>query len=490
MSSRVTSFSTHSAAWRISLWATVAFAAGALLVFASLHQFVANDIQRRSDAWLSGEVGTLSDVAGRTPKDRLYNRVVREVAELASKEVPNRQRNDAPENDAVFFLQVSGQGTPQLWVGAGDVKPILDAIRSGKPISDSAADLKVAGYKFPFRVISTPVNDGSRIYLGLSERDQYHVLRNLRWLFTFWWFAIVLFAALIVFLTTRNMLGHVRDITQAASSIGDSDLRLRVPSADRQDEIGDLARTLNHMLDRIETSMHQLHTITDSLAHDMRSPLTAIRGRLEMSLSNGLRIEQADPIVTAIEELDRLSDFLNSSLDVAEAKADALRLSRTRLDLDELLHTMVDFYEPSMTEKDIRVRLSSSGQIFIFADAALLHRTISNLLDNELKHLPASSTMQITLQQQEDNALLQIEDDGPGFSDEIRHCLFEPGIKGASSHGRGLGLAFVHAVVHAHGGSIAATNLPHGGAALSILLPLPVETSAEESSPVLTSTAS
>lgn len=490
MSSRTFSLPTHSAAWRISFWATLAFAAGAFLVFTSLHQFVANDIQRRSDAWLSGEVGTLSDVAGRTPKDRLYNRVVGEIAELASKEVPNRQRNDVPENDAVFFLQVSAQGTPQLWVGAGDVKPILDAIRSGKPLSDSAADLKVAGYKFPFRVISTPVNDGSRIYLGLSERDQHHVLRNLRWLFTFWWLAIVLFAALIVFLTTRNMLGHVRDITQAASTIGDSDLRLRVPSADRQDEIGDLARTLNHMLDRIETSMHQLHTITDSLAHDMRSPLTAIRGRLEMSLSNGLLIEQADPIVTAIEELDRLSDFLNSSLDVAEAKADALRLSRTRLDLDELLHTMVDFYEPSMTEKDIRVRLRSSGRIFIFADAALLHRTISNLLDNELKHLPASSTIQITLQQQEHDALLHIEDDGPGFSEEIRHCLFEPGIKGATSHGRGLGLAFVHAVVHAHGGSITATNLPHGGAALSILLPLPVETSAEESSPVLTSTAS
>jgi hypothetical protein len=62
----------HSAAWRISLWATLAFALGTLLVFAGLHQFVANDIQRRSDAWLSGEVGTLGDVAERTPKDRLY----------------------------------------------------------------------------------------------------------------------------------------------------------------------------------------------------------------------------------------------------------------------------------------------------------------------------------------------------------------------------------------------------------------------------------
>ena len=96
----------------------------------------------------------------------------------------------------------------------------------------------------------------------------------------------------------------------------------------RNDEISQLASTLNQMLDRIESSMHQLHTITDSLAHDLRSPLTAIRGKLEMALSAGAKSEQAEGIVSAIEELDRLTDFLNKSLDVAEARADALRLDR------------------------------------------------------------------------------------------------------------------------------------------------------------------
>src|ERR1700757_3389993 len=105
MSSKTTNPVMHSAAWRISLWATLAFAIGTMLVFAMLHRFVADDIQRRSDAWLSGEVGVLGDVAARTPKDRLYRRVVGEVAELASREVPNRQRSNANENDAVFFLQ-------------------------------------------------------------------------------------------------------------------------------------------------------------------------------------------------------------------------------------------------------------------------------------------------------------------------------------------------------------------------------------------------
>jgi signal transduction histidine kinase len=105
------------------------------------------------------------------------------------------------------------------------------------------------------------------------------------------------------------------------------------------------------MLDRIESSMHQLHTITDSLAHDLPSPLAAIRGKREMSLSTAMQVEQAEAIVSAIEELDRLTDFLNESLDVAEAKTDALRLCRGEHHLDELLRIMIDLYEPSMSGK-------------------------------------------------------------------------------------------------------------------------------------------
>ena len=88
------------------------------MAFAMLHRFVANDIQRRSDVWLSGEVEVLGDVAERTPKDRLDGRIVREVAELARKEVPNKSRSSANENDSVFFLQTSADGALQPWVGS------------------------------------------------------------------------------------------------------------------------------------------------------------------------------------------------------------------------------------------------------------------------------------------------------------------------------------------------------------------------------------
>jgi signal transduction histidine kinase len=472
MSSKVPNPVMHSAAWRISLWATLAFAFGTMLVFAMLHRFVANDIQRRSDAWLAGEVEVLRDVAERTPKDRLYRRVVGEVAELASREVPNRQRSSGNENDSVFFVQAGDDGPAKLWVGSGDGSAHLAAIRSTKALADVPYDIHVKGYNVPFRVAAVRIEDGSHIYLGLSERDELRVLRSLRIRFLTLWLAIVLLGFVIVFYTTRRMLCHVREITEAASRIGQSDLSSRVPNTRGNDEVGHLARTLNHMLDRIENTVHQLHTITDSLAHDLRSPLTAIRGKLETALSDNARVDQAEPIVSAIDELDRLTNFLNTSLDVAEAKADALRLSRTEVDLDELVRGMLDLYELCMNVKGLGVRFRSSGPVKVFADPALLHRVIANLLDNELNHLPASCTVSLLLRSDEDMAMFTVEDDGPGFDEEVRRHLFERRVRGRESRGHGLGLAFVGAVIRVHGGSVAAINRDEGGARLSITLPL------------------
>src|ERR1035437_6691547 len=110
MSSRTAKPVMRSAAWRISLWATLAFACGTLLVFIFLHRFVADDIQRRSDAWLAGEIEVLGDVAEQTPMNALHDRVVEEVAELASKEVPNRDATASASNDSGFSVQTGRSG--------------------------------------------------------------------------------------------------------------------------------------------------------------------------------------------------------------------------------------------------------------------------------------------------------------------------------------------------------------------------------------------
>ncbi|MDE3188019.1 MAG: HAMP domain-containing protein [Acidobacteriota bacterium] len=472
MSSKTAKPAMRSAAWRISLWATLAFACGTMLVFVFLHRFVAKDIQRRSDAWLSGEVEMLGEVAEQSPRNALYDRIVGEVADLAEKEIPNRLLSETRSNDSVFFLQTSGNGTPTLWVGAGAVAPFSQAIqRAGVP-ENRPADIRVEGFDVPFRVASMRLPDGSLIYLGLSERDELRVLRQLRFRFILLWPLLVLLGFAIVFYTTRRMLRRVQRITEAAARIGHTDLTARVPSSRRNDEVGQLGRTLNRMLDRIENSMHQLHTITDSLAHDLRSPLTAIRGKLEMSLSAPTHGEQAEAVVSAIEELDRLTEFLNTSLDVAEGKADALRLSRSEIQLCDLLRAMMDLYEPSMSEKELQISLRCSEPVKIHADAALIHRMIANLFDNELKHLPPHCTVTLLLESRKGAAWLTLEDDGPGFEPEVVPHLFERRVKGKQSRGHGLGLAFVDAVVRAHGGTVSASEREGGGARITLSLPL------------------
>lgn len=462
----------RSAAWRITAWAAVAYAIGTLFVFFSLHRFVARDIQRRSDAWLSGEVEVLGDVAQRTPKDSLYQRVVEEVAELASREVPNRDETEAPDTAAVFFLERDTNNAIQVWVGPGKSADVAHAIHQSVVRQDKPSDISIAGFSIPYRVAMARLEDGSTVYLGLSERDQLRVLANLRNQFLVVWALVVLLGCAIVFSATRRMLNHVRRISEAASRIGHSDLCERVPVSKRGDEVSHLATTLNKMLDRIEETIHQLHTITDSLAHDLRSPLTAIRGKLELSLSMEDVEEQQDAIIASIEELDRLTVFLNTTLDVAEARADALRLNKSAIDLCDLIQNMIDLYEPSMTERGLLIRYENDGPSFIHADPALIHRMLANLFDNELTHLPDSRTILVRVRNESQSVNLSFEDNGPGFSEDVISSIFAKRIRGRNSQGHGLGLAFVDAVVRAHNGTVSAFNRDTGGACISIILPV------------------
>jgi signal transduction histidine kinase len=128
-----------------------------------------------------------------------------------------------------------------------------------------------------------------------------------------------------------------------------------------------------------------------------------------------------------------------------------------------------------MSEKELRIELRSATPVEVFADAALLHRMFANLFDNELKHLPPSCSVTISLTAVEGFAVVVLEDDGAGFASQISSSMFQPRAKGQDSRGYGLGLAFVEAVVGAHSGEVVAANRAEGGARLTIKLPLAAE---------------
>ena len=464
--------SSGTAAWRISLWSGIAFAVGTAIAFWFLQSFLANDIQNRGDAWLTGELGVLADVAERTPANQLHDAVVDEVAELASREAPHELESTEALNRAVFFIQTTPTGDLKLHTGAGVGLNDAAAIQAAKVFPGIPASVTVPGFGLPFRVAGARMPNGDRIYLALSTRYERKVLRRLRTEFALLWCTIIVLGTSIVFISTRRMLYRVQVITDTAESIGRTNLRSRVPALSRNDEISRLSFTLNKMLDRIEGSVQQLHAMSDALAHDLRSPMTSVRGKLELALMSPEPEEREEAIVHCIEEVDRLSSLLSTSLDVSEANADALRLKKETVDVDATLRSMFELFEPSFAHAGLRLILNSPGSVFVHADPALLQRTLANLLDNELKHLSPGKTICVTLSHDPAQACLLVEDDGPGFPAELLPRIFERYSKGAGSRGYGLGLAFVAAVVRSHEGSVRASNRREGGVSIMLQWPL------------------
>jgi len=461
------------AAWRIALWTTLAFSEGTFVAFFIVYLVMAKEIWARSDAWLTGEARVLAQVAKNTPQDSLYNKIVEEVAELAMQEVPDERSSGGERLNYVFFLWVNP--TPSgdiLFVGPGSKDAFWRAIQQAHFVEGIPQSIRVQGWQPAFRVVAQVHEGGSPIYLGLSEHGARHILHTLTKRFLWVWTGTVFLGFLISYLSTRRTLRRVERITETVARIGSEGLDERLPEPAGSDEISRLAKTFNHMLERIQASVKQLRLVTDGVAHDLKSPVTSIRGTLESALSAENGEQWRDSVAQAIEGLDRMSGLLNTVLDVAEAKAGALPMELVAVDLPEVVTQLVHLYLPAMAERHHEVRTDLQSGVVVEADLGLINRTLSNLLENELVHLPPGCQIDIRLRSCQGYAELVIEDNGPGFPAEIGSRVFERFVKGKHSPGNGLGLAFVDAVAQAHGGTVKISGRPSGGATVKLSLPV------------------
>ena len=463
------------AAWRIALWTTLAFAVGTFVAFFIVYLVVAREIWARSDAWLTGEAQVLAQIAEHTPQGGLYNQIVEEVAELAMHEVPDERGSGGERLNSVFFLRVN-PGGDILFVGPGSKDPFWRAIQEARLQVGIPQSIRVKGWHPAFRVVLQVHEGGNPTYLGLSERGARHILHTLTYRFLWGWTGTVLLGFLISYLSTRRTLRRVERITETVARIGSEGLDERLPEPVGSDEISRLAKTFNHMLERIQASVKQMRAVTDAVAHDLKSPVTSIRGTLESALSADNGDGWRDSVAQAIEGLDRMSGMLNTTLDVAEAKAGALPMKREAVDLSSVVSQLLQLYMPAIADRRHEVRTDLPSGVIVEADLGLINRTVSNLLDNELVHLPPDCQINIRLLSHQGYAELVIEDNGPGFPPEIGSRVFERFVKGKHSPGNGLGLAFVDAVAQAHGGAVKISDHPGGGATVSLLLPLGMKT--------------
>src|ERR1700722_712293 len=148
------------AAWRISIWTTLAFAGMTALAFSIIYLFVAQGIQDHSDSWLKGEAQVLAQVSANTPRDRIYNRIIGEVAELATRELPDERNKQGQKLNSVFFLEDDpGSSESPLWIGPGSADTFLSAIHGIHLIPGIPKSLIVNGYPTAFRLVAQPENN-------------------------------------------------------------------------------------------------------------------------------------------------------------------------------------------------------------------------------------------------------------------------------------------------------------------------------------------
>jgi signal transduction histidine kinase len=277
-------------------------------------------------------------------------------------------------------------------------------------------------------------------------------------------------------LLSRNFLTRLDLINRTSREIMAGDLSRRLPLGRGADEFDTLAINLNRMLERTERLMRGMRDVTDSIAHDLRTPLNRLRNRLEGVLHMiGPEGAGAAEIEAAVEETDRLIGTFNALLLIAEAEAGVAREAMEQVDLRGIVEGVAELYGPLADEKEVTLTIRPSGAAFVACNPSLVSQALANLLDNAIKYTPAGGKVTVALDQTPAGIALAVGDTGPGIPAEDRTRVLERFVRlEASRHspGTGLGLSLVAAVARLHDAKLDLGD-NHPGLKATLLFPIP-----------------
>jgi signal transduction histidine kinase len=274
-------------------------------------------------------------------------------------------------------------------------------------------------------------------------------------------------------LISRWMLKRLGTINRAAAQIMTGDLSHRIATTGSNDEFDRLSDTLNAMLEEIGRLMNGMRTVTDNIAHDLRSPLTRMKSRLEMLLRTHESPEaQRQAIERTIADADRLLATFTALLSIADAESGNARATMTRLDLGELAADILELYAPAAEERGISMRYAATSE-FVTGSRQLLFQAMANLVDNAIKHTPPGGLIALAVKHGPSEISLIVSDNGPGIAEPDRLHVLEPFVRldaSRSTPGSGLGLALVAAIARLHGAHIALSD-NHPGLTVTLAFP-------------------
>ncbi len=272
-----------------------------------------------------------------------------------------------------------------------------------------------------------------------------------------WGVGITLLMALLggVFLS-KSTRKRIETITQTSRQIMQGDLSLRVPTRGSGDDFDDLADHLNQMLDQIEALMAGVRHVSDNIAHDLRTPLTRLRSRMEVLQVKSLDNESRAILQEMVTEADHLLQTFNALLRITRIESGGYNRNFADIELYELVSDAVEFYEALAQDKRQTMRLDLAKGVCIVGDRDLLFQAIANLLDNAIKYTPEGGQVGVRLRSFE-QAVVSVWDEGPGIAENERNKVVERFYRVDKTRGlpgNGLGLSMVKAVCEMHDGTL------------------------------------
>jgi heavy metal sensor kinase len=452
-------------AFRLTIYYTLVFTLSTLGAFVAFDALVSSDLQTRADQELLNELHEYSSLLS--------------IKGLETLKTVMSLEAESEGIEGVFFRILTQEGQVlastnlSLWEDVGVDGDALKQLSAGA--EHVFQNLARTGSKGNARLLYGTLEPGKILQLGKSMEEETGFILASRGIFGRLLLLMLLGSGLIGWFMARRALSGVEEITRTAREISGGALERRVPLITGGAELDQLADTFNSMLDRIQALVMRMREVTDDIAHDLRSPITRIRGIAEMTLVTAKTVDEYQGLAAVtIEECDRLLKIINTMLDISEAEAGAAKLKMGKLDMAQVVLDACTLFQPVAEDKGVKLISEVRAACFVEGDLKRLQRMAANLLDNALKYTPAGGTVVVSLHCDAEQADLSIQDTGMGISrDDLPHIFerFYRCEESRSAPGAGLGLSLALAIARAHGGDITVKSTPGEGSVFAVRLP-------------------
>jgi len=432
----------RSSTFKLALIAIGTFGVIMSAIFSYVYLSTSSYVRSRSDRAVMADYMSLHGVYERSGRDGLIAGIQQRLADKGFAER--------------VYLLVDPSSTPL----AGNLKawPSTVAAAGGWAEFRAAEPLRNAASRPLLRAMIETFPTGDRLLVGndISDLDSFTgqielaVISGVALIFVL--------AGVASILVTRRTVDRIESINATSRAIMLSDLDKRIPLRGTHDEWDRVAENLNLMLDRIETLMGEVKQVSDNVAHDLRTPLTRMRGRLEKAY-HGQRIGETDQslIGDTIADLDAVLRMFSSITRISQIETQARKDGFRTVDLVEIASEVVELYDAAAEQDGTRLTVAGDREVLVTGDRDLIFDAIANLVDNAIKHGRAGGRIVVTNENIDGRAVISIADDGPGIpSGEYQHVFkrFYRLEHSRYTPGNGLGLSLVAAVARLHGARI------------------------------------